>query len=93
MTGLPQPHHRWLARRSELWFVLRVVLPLVQPRMEDSMCWEIDYQFWAEQRKAQEAKAKEEQRTRVLDQVLTEANKQAEKAKVKGMPVEEVTAK
>ena len=57
------------------------------------MCWEIDYQFWAEQRKAQEAKAKEEQRTRVLDQVLTEANKQAEKAKVKGMPVEEVTAK
>jgi hypothetical protein len=61
--------------------------------MEDSMCWEIDYQFWAEQRKAQEAKAKEEQRTRVLDQVLTEANKQAEKAKVVGTPVEEVAAK
>jgi hypothetical protein len=82
-----------MARRSELWFVLRVVLPLVQPRMEDSMCWEIDYQFWAEQRKAQEAKAKEEQRTRVLDQVLTEANKQAEKVKVEGIPTEEVAAK
>jgi hypothetical protein len=91
MTGLP--HQGCMARRSELWFVLRVVLPLVQPRMEDSMCWEIDYQFWAEQRKAQEAKAKEEQRTRVLDQVLTEANKQAEKAKVEGTPVEEVAAK
>lgn len=57
------------------------------------MCWEIDYKFWAEQRKAQEAMAKEEQHARVLDQVLNEANRQAEKAKVEGTPVEEVTAK
>jgi transposase InsO family protein len=70
-----------------------VVTPLLAATMEDAMCWEIDYKFWAEQRKAQEAKAKEEQRARVLDQVLNEANKQAEKAKVEGTTVEEVTAK
>ncbi len=42
------------------------------------MCWEIDYRFFEEQRKAQEKKIKEEQRAGVLAQLLKEANKQAE---------------
>jgi hypothetical protein len=50
------------------------------------MCWEIDYNFWAEQKKAQEQKAesrnKEEQRSGVIRQLLDEANEQAEKPKV-----------
>jgi hypothetical protein len=54
--------------------------------MEDPMCWEIDYHFWAEQRKAQEQKAqariKEEQRSGVIRQLLDEANVRADKPKV-----------
>jgi hypothetical protein len=38
--------------------------------MEDSMCWEIDYNFFAEQKKAQEARIKQEQRAGVIDQLL-----------------------
>jgi hypothetical protein len=48
--------------------------------MEDSMCWEIDYKFFAEQqKKAQENKIKEERRAGVIDQLLNEANEQGEK--------------
>jgi hypothetical protein len=58
--------------------------------MEDTMCWEIDYRFLAEQMKAKEARIKEEQRAGVIDQLLNEANKQGEKTSVEGTPVEEV---
>ncbi len=44
------------------------------------MCWEIDYKFFAEQqKKAQEARIKQEQRAGVIDRLLTEANEQGEK--------------
>jgi len=46
--------------------------------MEDSMCWEMDYRFFAEQKKAQETRIKEEQRAGVIDKLLSEANKQSE---------------
>lgn len=53
------------------------------------MCWEIDYKFFAEQKKAQDARIKQEQRAGVIDQLLTEANKQGEKTEVEGTPVKE----
>jgi hypothetical protein len=58
--------------------------------MEDTMCWEMDYKFLAEHRKAQEAQIKQEQRAGVIDQLLNDANKQDEKAHVEGTPVTEV---
>jgi hypothetical protein len=57
--------------------------------MEDSMCWQIDYSFFADQKKAQEARTKQEQRAGVIDQLLNEANKQGEKTNVEGTPVKE----
>jgi hypothetical protein len=57
--------------------------------MEDVMCWEIDYKFFSEQKKAQETRTKQEQR-RVIDQLLNDANKQSEKTNVEGTPVKEV---
>ena len=41
------------------------------------MCWEMDYTFFAEQKKAQETRIKEEQRAGVIDKLLSEANKQS----------------
>jgi hypothetical protein len=60
--------------------------------MEDSMCYEIDYRFFAAQRKAQEARIKQEQRAGVIDQLLNEANKQGDDAKTEGTPVNEVVS-
>ena len=54
------------------------------------MCWEIDRQFFAEQRKAQETRIKQEQRAGVIDTLLNDANKQGEKTNVEGAPVKEV---
>jgi len=54
------------------------------------MCWEMDYQFFAEVKKAQETKIKQEQRVGVIDNLLIDANKQAEKTDVQGMPLQEV---
>jgi hypothetical protein len=61
------------------------------PWMEDPMCWEMDYYWLAEQRKAQEAKAQEaqnkqeaqnrKQRAELLDKLLNEANREADKSK------------
>ena len=65
-------------------------MPLVPSGMEDSMCWQIDYRFFADQKKAQEARIKREQRAGVIDQLLNEANKQGEKTNVEGTPVKEV---
>ena len=57
------------------------------------MCWEMDYQFFAEQKKAQENKikenqAKEEHRDKVIARLLDEAKVQGEKAEE--APVKEV---
>jgi protein-disulfide isomerase len=57
--------------------------------MEDSMCWEIDRQLFAEQTKAQETRVKQE-RAGVIDKLLNDANKQGEKTNVEGTPVKEV---
>ena len=59
--------------------VLRIAALLLVPLpMEDLMCWEMDYRFFAEQKKAQENRIKEEQRAGVIDKLLSEANKQSE---------------
>jgi hypothetical protein len=55
------------------------------------MCWEIDYKFFAEQQKAQEARIKQEQRSGVINQLLSDATKQGEKTEVEGTPVKEVS--
>jgi hypothetical protein len=60
--------------------------------MEDLMCWEMDYKFFAEQKKAQEARIKQEQRAGVIENLLREANKQGDKTNVEGTPVKEVTS-
>ena len=44
------------------------------------MCWEIDYRFFGEQKKAEENKVKQAQRVGVVDQLLKDANKWAEEA-------------
>ena len=51
------------------------------------MCWEIDYKFFAEQRKVHETRIKQEQRAGIIDQLLNEANKQGN---VETTPVKEV---
>jgi hypothetical protein len=43
------------------------------------MCWEIDYKFFAEQKRAQETRMKQERRAGLIDQLLDEANRQGEK--------------
>ena len=43
------------------------------------MCWEMDYRWLAEQKKAEERKAKQEQRAELLDKLLSEANTPREK--------------
>lgn len=58
--------------------------------MEDSMCWEINYKFFAELEKARETR-KQEQRAGVIDSLLNEANKQSDKVNVEGTTVKEVT--
>ena len=58
--------------------------------MEDSMCWEIDYKFFAELEKARETRTKQEQGADVIDSLLNEANKQSDKANVEGTTVKEV---
>ena len=54
------------------------------------MCYEIDYKFFAEQKKAQEARIKQDRRAGVIDQLLNEANKQGDDTKTEGTPVNEV---
>jgi hypothetical protein len=67
-----------------------VGMPLVPSEMEDPMCWEIDYKFFAEQKKAQDARIKQEQRAGVIDRLLNDANTQGEKPEVEGTPVKEI---
>jgi hypothetical protein len=65
-------------------------MPLVPSAMEDSMCWEIDYKFFAEQKKAHEARIKQQQRAAVIDQLLSEASKQADDTQTEKPQVNEV---
>jgi len=53
------------------------------------MCWEIDYRFFEEHRKAQENKIKQKERAGLVDQLLKDANKQAEGA-AEGTSIKEV---
>ena len=57
--------------------------------MGDTMCWETDYQFWAEQRKT-EAEKKREQRAGVIDQLLNDAHRQAETTVTENPPITEI---
>ena len=59
--------------------------------MEDSMCWEIDYKFFAEQKRAQETRMKQERRAGLIDQLLDEANRQGEKT-AEETPVKEAAS-
>jgi len=56
------------------------------------MCWEMDYDFFAAQKKAQEARIKQEQRAGVIDQLLNDANKHGEKTNVEATPATEVAS-
>ena len=56
------------------------------------MCWEIDYNFFAEEKKAQEARIKQERRAGVIDQLLNDASKQGDNTKTEGAPVNEVVS-
>jgi hypothetical protein len=58
--------------------------------MEDLMCWEMDYKFFAEQKKAQESRIREAQRAGAIHKLLNEANKQGESTNGKGTQVKEV---
>jgi hypothetical protein len=42
------------------------------------MCYEINYRLFAEQKKAQDARIKQEQRAGVIEKLLNEANKEGE---------------
>jgi hypothetical protein len=61
--------------------------------MEDPMCWEIDYRWLAEQKKAEESKAKQEQRSEVIEKLLSEANKPADKPEEAAPAKETIPAK
>ena len=54
------------------------------------MCWEMDYPFFAELEKAKKAELAQEKRTGVVSDLLTEANKQAEKTGAEAAPVSEL---
>jgi hypothetical protein len=65
---------------------LSIVIP---SPMEDSMCWEMDYHWLAEQKKAEETKAKQEQCSEVIEKLLSEANKPADKPE-EAAPLKEI---
>jgi hypothetical protein len=50
---------------------------------------EIDYKFFAEQKKAQQTRIEQERRAGVIHQLLNEANKQGEPSNVEGTPAKE----
>ncbi len=53
------------------------------------MCWEIDYKFLVEQKKAQETRNKQ-RRADLVDQLLSDAYQQDNETKVEGTPAKEV---
>jgi protein-disulfide isomerase len=58
--------------------------------MEESMCWEIDYKFLAEQKKAQETRIKQQRRAELIEQLLNDADQTGKETKVEGTPAKEV---
>ena len=54
------------------------------------MCWEMDYKLFAELRKEQEDRIRQEQRGEVITRLLSEANKKSEKTNAEEAPVKEV---
>jgi len=87
--GLQRPVHSCAGNVSEPYAIIFVV-PLVPSPMEDPMCWEIDYKFFAEQKKAQDARIKQEKRAGVIDRLLNQVNEQGEKTEVEAAPPQEV---
>ena len=80
---------RW-PHLGTICYDMSVVMPLVPSQMEDPMCWEVDYKFFAEQqKKAQDARIKQEQRAGVIDRLLNDANKEGEITEVEGAPAKE----
>jgi hypothetical protein len=68
--------------------------------MEDPMCWEMDYHWFAEQQKAQEKeqekdreKQQQAQRADAIDRLLSEASKKADAADEPAAVKETVPAK
>jgi hypothetical protein len=68
--------------------------------MEDPMCWEMDYHWFAEQQKAQEKekerekqKRKQTQRADAFDKLLREATKEADRIEERLPAQETVPAK
>jgi hypothetical protein len=66
--------------------------------MEDPMCWEMDYHWFAEQQKAQQKeqekqreKQKQAQRADTIDKLLSEANQEADTAD-KTLPAKETVS-
>ena len=51
------------------------------------MCWEIDYKFFADQKKAQD-RIEQERRAGLIDRLLNEANRQGEKT-IEKTPIKE----
>jgi hypothetical protein len=66
---------------------------LVPSPMEDPMCWEMDYYWLAEQRKTQEAQQKKEQRTELIDKLLSEASREVDRAQEAKPAKETIPAK
>jgi hypothetical protein len=54
------------------------------------MCWEMDYEYFAELEKAKKAEMAQEKRTGVIKDLLADANKQAEKTGAEETPASEV---
>jgi hypothetical protein len=54
------------------------------------MCWEIDYKFFAEQKKAEAARTKQQERAGVIDRLLNEAHQQGDTPQVEAPQVKEV---
>jgi len=52
------------------------------------MCWEIDYKFFAEQKKAKEARSK--QRAGVIERLLNESHQQGDTSQVEEPQVKEI---
>jgi hypothetical protein len=57
--------------------------------MEDLMCWEMDYHWLAEQKKAEETKARQAQRSEMIEKLLNEASKPAADKPEEAAPVKE----
>lgn len=57
------------------------------------MCWEMDYYWLAEQRKTQEAQQKKEQRTELIDKLLSEASREVDRAQEAKPAKETIPAK